>query len=473
VRRPMLAPTILGASLLVIAAWETGCSYVSPSGMFAANETSVVTTGAGRPHSVTSQEAITDVPSPNTLFSKRLPADVMQHRMKDDVAIAVETLNASNCVSGGCTGGPLMVFTHAGSRNSTTDIPNYYGQATDPVYVITGGSVPTNPVYNPLNKGFHAPNQARTNGADSEDFFMVWDQVQDEYFTFYRFGGSGVYAFPQCPGTINGRYHAGTMSDPCPIGINPSDSMVNPRDDPKGYGVNWGNPWASNDMVAPLGEIRFQELMQGHIRHAIYFNVLCEQNGWVKPDATWAAARVFPSTIGAARPCGNLTGKSTNVDKAPPSGALFFLDYSDAELAQLKTYMPAWQYPIVEALTYYGGYVGDTGTPLHPSRLESDDAYALAGVTNPFWAWIRGQAGLNAVCGPGQCNLDWSNFSLAGGQCPRAGLCDITKHIHIADPCIPAGMAGLISDPIPCGGPARVSIVNSSTITNEPNVKSE
>ena len=69
---------------------------------------------------------------------------------------------------------------------------------------------------------------------------MVWDQTQDEYFTFYRFGGSGVYTFPQCPGTINGRHHAGTMSDPCPIGINPSDSMVNPRNDPKGYGVNFG-----------------------------------------------------------------------------------------------------------------------------------------------------------------------------------------------------------------------------------------
>lgn len=468
-RRSALTPAILAASLGLVMAWSFACSHPSPTRVFAVNEAKTVITSSARPHSVTSQEFITDVPSPNTLFSKRLPADVMQHRMRDDVDIAVQALSAANCTLSGCTGGPLMVLTHAGSRNSTTNIPNYYGQASDPVYVITGGAVPSNPTYNPLNKGFHAPNQARTNGADSEDFFMVWDQVQEEYFTFYRFGGSGVYAFPPCPGMIEGRYHAGIMSDPCPIGINPSDSMVNPRDDPKGYGVNWGNPWASNDMVAPVGEIRFQELMQGHIYHALYLNVLCEQNGWRKPDGTWAAARVFPSTIGAARPCGNLTGRSTNVDKAPPSGALFFLDYSDAQLAQLKNYMPAWQYPIVEALTHYGGYVGDTGTPLHPSRLESDDAYALAGVTNPFWAWIQGQVGLNEVCGPGQCNLDWSKFSLAGGRCPSDGLCDINRHIHIADPCIAAGLAGLTSDPSPCGSPSRGNAANTGAIAKKPN----
>jgi hypothetical protein len=450
-RQSTLAPSILVVSLVFSLALDIGCTRTSPPSVSAAETAKSVTTTSARPHSVTNQELITDLPSPNSLFSKRIPPDVMQHRMADDVAMAVDALSASNCTLHGCTGGPLMVFTHAGSKNSTTNIPSFYGQATDPVYVITGGSVPSNPTYNPLNKGFHAPNRATTNGADSEDYFMVWDQVQDQYFTFYRWGGSGVYRFPQCPGTINGRYHAGTMSDPCPIGINPSDSMVNPRNDPKGYGVNDGNPWASNDMVAPLGMIRFQELMQGHIYHAIYLNVLCEQNGRQKTDGTWASARVFPSTIGAARPCGNLTGTSKNIDKAPPGGALFFLDYSDEQLAQLKNYMPAWQYPIVEALAHYGGYIGDTGTPLHPSRLESDDAYALAGVVNPFWAWIEHQSGVNASCGDQQCNLDWSNFSIAGGQCPAVGLCDITKHIHIADACVAAGMDAETSSPGPCG----------------------
>lgn len=468
-RRSTLDTTILFVLLVSIVGWGTGHTHSSPARVSAAETVEQVKTASARPHSVTNQELITDVPSPDSLFSKRLPPDVMQHRMPDDVDIAVKALRASNCSSGGCGAEPLMVLTHAGSRNSTTDIPTYYGQASDPVYVITGGAAPSNPTYNPLNKGFHAPNQARTNGADSEDYFMVWDQTQDEYFTFYRFGGSGVYKFPQCPGTIQGQYHAGTMSDPCPIGINPSDSLVNPRNDPKGYGVNYGNPWASNDMVAPIGQIRFQELMQGHIYHAIYLNVLCEQNGWQRPDGTWASARVFPSTIGAARPCGNLTGTSTKVDKAPPSGALFFLDYTDDQLAQLKNYMPAWQYPIVEALTHYGGYVGDTGAPLHPSRLESDDAYSLAAVTNPFWAWIQEQAGVNASCGNGQCNLDWSNFSIAGGQCPAAGLCDITKHIHIADACIPAGMAGVTSNPIPCDSTAQKNTVKRGKITSKPN----
>ena len=432
----MLTRTIL----MLVAIQSIACTHVTDQPVSASADP--IHTSSAVPHSVINQEPISDVPSPNTLFAKRLPADVMRHRMSDDVEIARQTLTASNCHAGGCTQGPIMILTHAGSRNSITDIPTYYGQASDPVYMITGGSAPTNPAYNPLYKGFHAPNMAVTNGADSEDYFMVWDQTQDKYFTFYRFGGQGVYRFPQCPGTINGQHHAGTMADPCPIGIDPSDSMVNPRNDPKGYGVNSGNPWASNDMVAPLGQIRFQELIQGHIYHAIYLNVLCEQNGWLKPDHSWGAARVFPSTIGAARACGNLSGTWTNVDKAPPGGALFFLAYTDDELGLLKRYMPAWQYPIVEALAHYGGYVGDTGSPLHPSRLESDDAYALAGVANPFWNWIQGQAGINPGCGPYQCNLDWSDFSIAGGQCPATGLCDILKHIHIADPCVAAQMAG-------------------------------
>jgi hypothetical protein len=414
-----------------------------------------VITEPGGPYRITRQEPITDIPSPNSLFGKRLPVDVMRHLAAHDVDIAVDSLKA--CSPGSCT--DLLIFAHSGSRNSINDIPQYYGNAGDPAYVITRGPTPKEILHQALGKAFHAPDRAMTNGADSEDFFMVWDQVQDKYFTFYRYVGSkgSAYAFPHCSST--------DLERPCDIGISPSDSMVSDRDDPQGYGVSLGNPWASNGIFPPIGLIRVQELIQGHIYHPIYLNTLCQQTSPRNPKA---AATVFPILVDwGAMPCSRMP-RASNVDEAPAAGALVFLDYNDEQLKLLRRYMPAWQYPIVEAMSHYGGYVGDTGNPLHPARLESDDAYALAGVENPLWDWLANQPGLNRGCGPrGQCNLEWSDFALGKGPCPSAGLCDITRHLHIADPCVPAGMAG-VSSPAPCVGAVQVSVIGPGTITSHP-----
>jgi len=390
------------------------------------------------PFSITNQEPITCVPSPNSMFSKRLPSDVLNHLMANDVSIATSSIYACN---GSCTS--AMIFAHSGSQNDINGVPTYYGSATDPAYVITGGSTPSSP-YNALGVGFHAPNQAMTSGASSEQYFTVWDQSQNKYFAFYRYtGGSGSQQtmFPPCSST--------NLNQPCNVGFSPSDTIVNSRSEARGYGVSLGNPWASNGILPPIGEVRVQELIQGHIYHALYLNTLCQQTS---PTNSNAAATVFPVLVNwAALPCSKMPN-ATNVNQAPPGGALVFLDYTDAELALLKSYMPAWQYPIVEAMTRYGGYVGDTGQPLHPSRLENEDAYKTAGVEDPLFAWLQGQAGVNPECGvsTGQCNLPWTNFAAAGGSCPAAGLCDITQHIHIADPCIAKGLAGLSSSQGAC-----------------------
>ena len=105
VTRSMPNPTVLFLFLVSIVASDTGCTHRSPS-ISTAEAAEMVKTGSTRPHSVTNQEPITDVPSPNSLFSKRLPPDVMQHRMPDDVDIAVKALRASNCSSGGCGAEP-------------------------------------------------------------------------------------------------------------------------------------------------------------------------------------------------------------------------------------------------------------------------------------------------------------------------------------------------------------------------------
>ena len=392
------------------------------------------TTGCAGPYSIINQEPITCVPSPGSLFAKRLPSDVMSHRMANDVTIAVSSLRA--CNPGQCSS--QIVVVHSGSANDINGIPTYYGNATDPAYKISGGYTPVSP-YTATNVGFHAPNQAMTSGASSEQFFTVWDQTQNKYFTLYRYtGGSGSHQtkFPPCSSKL--------LTAPCSIGFSPSDSMKNLRGETLGYGVGGGNPWASNSLVPPIGMIRVQELIQGHIYHPIYLNVLCEANN---PNHAGQAAAVFPDTLGyGARPCSALRYAS-NVAYAPPAGALYFLDYTDSQLALLKSYLPAWQYPIVEALTHYGGYIGDTGNPLHPSRLENEDAYKTAGLRDPIFTWLHGQKGINSDCGgaTASCILPWTNFAVAGGTCPAAGLCDITRHIHIANPCIAKGLAGMTS----------------------------
>ncbi len=259
------------------------------------------------PFSIANQEPITCVPSPNSLFAQRLPSDVMRHRMADDVDIAVQALNAN---AGGSTN--VMIWAHSGSANDINGVPSYYGQATDPAYVITGGGSSAGQ-YNAINKPFHAPNQAFTNGASSESFLSVWDQVQNKYVDLY-YGGGRHTALPDCKST--------DLKKPCPLNSDPSASVFNDRDEPKGWGTG-GGPDSMN-IVAPVGRIRVNEMIQGHIYHPIYMNVLCEQNNGTRRMASF----VFPATAGAGSCqyiCVDLRNPCTNTDKAPPAGALFFL----------------------------------------------------------------------------------------------------------------------------------------------------
>ena len=427
-RKPKVELTLLVSFLLVVALAtcerQKDAKPSLPSAPFPPPTTRDTLSCTG-PFSIANQEPITCVPSPNSLFAKRLPSDVMSHRMADDVDVAVHALNAN---AGSSTS--VMIWAHSGSANDINGIPSYYGQATDPAYVITGGGSSTGQ-YDATNKPFHAPNQAFTNGASSESFFSVWDQVQNKYVYLY-YGGGRHTVLPACNST--------DLNKPCPLSSNPSASVFNDRNEPNGWGTG-GGPDSMN-IVAPVGRIRVNEMIQGHIYHPIYMNVLCEQNNGTRKMASF----VFPATAGAGSCqyiCTDLKNPCTNTDKAPP--ALSFLDYTDAQLALLKNYMPPWQYPLVEALTHYGGYAGDTGNPLHPSRMESEDAYKLAGIEDPIFRWLQGQDGVNPGCGrtTDQCNLPWSNFAVTGRSCPGDGLCDITKHIHIADACIAKGLAGM------------------------------
>src|SRR6185437_10846941 len=431
------APFVSGTTVNLTATVATGTSFTgwTVDGTALPNLGTTVSVGmsvdhtvaAGFTFSLASQEPITVVASPASLFAKKLPADVMSHLAPNSDVVAQQALAA--CKSSptfACT--TATIWAHSGSSNDINGIPRFYGNPTDPWYVIPGGPSPPNSNYNDINVPFQCPNQAQTSGASSEEYFSCWDQTQNKTFMFYKFtGGSGSQTkiLPNCVGS--------SKTSPCSIGFSPSDSMMAPFNDPQGYGAGGSNPWSSADIFPTLGMIRVQELIQGHIFHPLLMNVLCEAPLSAGSNVGGA---VFPDTTGFGAGSCNLicpSGSSTcsNISSPPVSGNLLFLDYTATDLALLKGYLPKWQYPIIEAMTNYGGYISDTGNPLHPSRVENDDAYKVAGITNPLWNWLNGQPGTNAGCGTGttQCTLNWNQYNGTYGACPTGGsanLCDIT-----------------------------------------------
>src|SRR5271166_522007 len=96
-RRSKVALTLLVSFLVVVALATCERQKVTkPSAPSAATPpTTRDTLSCEGPFSIANQEPITCVPSPNSLFAKRLPSDVMSHRMADDVDVAVHALNAN------------------------------------------------------------------------------------------------------------------------------------------------------------------------------------------------------------------------------------------------------------------------------------------------------------------------------------------------------------------------------------------
>ena len=404
------------------------------------------------PYSTLNQEPITNVPSAGSLFGKRLPADVMSHLAANGEIEAQEAMAA--CYGSGCTPFSQIVIAAADSTQDNNGVPFHYGQATDPYYMcgsLSGynscGNVSDVTGYSPNNIPFHAPSGAQPSSGDTDQFTQVWDQESNNMIYFYWgiSGNRAAHTFPACPNSS----HAGTFGDPCSF---PSAGYgtMNDRNETRGYGIVSGD---SLNVAAGIGHVRVQEFIQGQINHPIYLNTICQQPSDGDGGSSTVPAIVFPNTIYGAQSCGGHTG--ANLDHAPPGGALVFLDYTDAQLALLKPYVPAWQYVILVGMSHFGGYVGDTGNPLHPSRIEDATAYKAAGISDPLLSWLNGQPNdVGSTCGSQGCNLNWQNMKWAG-TCPSASagndnLCTLSAHIHIADQCVAKGLAGMTASEGAC-----------------------
>ena len=112
---------------------------------------------------------------------------------------------------------------------------------------------------------------------------------------------------------------------------------------------------------------------------------------------------------------------------------------------------------MIEALTKYGGYIGDGGLPgITQMRMESVLPYAKLGVPTPappgFSSTLSWLASQGAGCS-GNCSLEFlKNVPLEGGT-------GVQSHLHIADQCVAKGLAGqpggcVTSPPTSAGAPS-------------------
>jgi hypothetical protein len=384
------------------------------------------------PFSLQNQQPLGCLPYPDSLWNKPLPQDVMSHLLPGSDSFVHAVFTQDDAFSYPWTregGGGWGTVMPDGTDSSG---PLFYGQATDPVYVIQNCSVWGTGIHDPRGRTLHAPSGAQYSGLTGDRHIAVWDQTTNLLFSSYG-AGTVPDPFPTCPGLG----HAGTQSDPCPAGNFEYCAISDWSTDP-GFGIGGDDSLGSGGFAT---HIRDAEIMSGHIPHAIYL--------WV--DCAYGAS-VFPQS-GGAEPC------PSGVTNRPPLGAHFFLDYSPSQLADIQSRVPQWQFAILEALTIYGGYFGDTNAYPMPGPglwgFEGAKAYLLAGIPYPLYDWLKSFPNDSTNGDPSQplacysygsftgCDLNpYVNVPFeTGPNCPSSA-CDISQHMHIADPCIALGLAG-------------------------------
>jgi hypothetical protein len=140
------------------------------------------------------------------------------------------------------------------------------------------------------------------------------------------------------------------------------------------------------DLLA--GVIRPEELVSGHINHALFI-VVKHTKGYV-----------YPATHG---------GSEGSEPGTPPMGAHLRLNLTDAEIAALN--LPPYKRAIATAMAHYGGYIGDTGGSGFAFGGESELGYTALGFADPLIAWAK-KEGFPEGTG------EWAgtySFDMAGG----------------------------------------------------------
>lgn len=395
-------------------------------------------------YSLTSQPSVTNVPYPTSLVAKTLPSDIMRHLYGGCTkgTNCSDTIARTAITGNGKTGSTLWGNSFIATPGiNDYDFPVYYGTSSNPTYCISSCTYHVSGANNPVGKCFHAPSGAQFGGYPSgysvgfvDQNIIIWDETQNVEVEAYSNHSSN----PRLPSCASG--------STCKVSFNYC-GWANRQTDKA-----WGNQTATTNGLAPdAGLVHGQELMQAQINHPIYLNAYCTASSVVFPDVVKA---------NTGRTCASMGISSTN---RPPNGALFFLDYTPTQLSYLKTVLPAWQYPLIQALTRYGAYLGSTGgsyDTLHVAHIESGQAYQYSGVTYPLWSFLDKNCGKGCYKGTRTKSPPYSKYiytlnflanipNLSGPNCSTSS-CDVTQHMHITDPCIAKGLAGMTSSQGAC-----------------------
>lgn len=355
------------------------------------------------PYDILDQEPSCLVPYPGSLWAKPLPDDVMAHLAPSSAAIAACT--ATDCGAAEPSSYGNSVLSTPGT-NDWTSMPRYYGNADDPFYLLDSCGPDTGTV-------LRIPSGACL--SKSQDHGIgVWDQTSNKTMGIYAWSEDEVVCLPACTGM--------TEQTACPLGLG-DDVACGVSDYTNGPayadGVEHWTFGAGSLGNAPWSLlVRHRELTDGVILHPLFAVVKC------------TVGHVFPAPWGTYE-CSEL-GEPEGT--RPPTGSLFFLDYSDAEIEALD--LPAWQAPLVRAAARYGIYVSDTnaydGTTFSLG-FEGGGAYEQAGTISPVYQWLEAQ-GVTPVSSAG-----YDRYFLPF----LANLPDVASHLHLADPCVARAQAGL------------------------------
>jgi hypothetical protein len=469
----------------------------STSGVTTSNSGSTTTTGStgGALYSLMNEMPATwyPYPGPGNLYNQRLPADVMSHLFQpqnygishftgDEIAQAALTEDGqvplNNIVSGGWVGWDSPASDGTLGREDQGR-PLYYSAPTDPWYRI-------HDCYGTPDSGFditiRAPSAALGThlgpaGTADDCSLLIYDQQQDLWFG--AGGGCLNYQLPVangCGSTPETACDASNVFNYC------SASEL-------GMGKDWGNTGVITKTINGLTETygdfcdnlegtnsgsqggycftSFSEQMGG-IFHAMVGGISCTN--------TQGPGYVFPAQ-GAAQQCSAAEQLTHNGGNMPPNGSLIFVDYTDDQIAAMG--LDVAQGVLLTALAHYGSYLqvtsGDQNLGFNAivDGNESGLAYSQTyGAQNPFYSSLASQMlgatdggpigvprmslgstdntppqsqyrlavnatyGLPLMTGPGSSDL-------SGRSCATAPGCDVSGHIHIADPCVVEAMAGL------------------------------
>ncbi len=287
-----------------------------------------------------------------------------------------------------------LIVGHPDGSNSDYGHATYYASAEDPLYTIHctkwTASCPIEGMQ------LHVPAAARAaSGTDSH--MVVIDQAANWEYDFWQVH---TQPLPPAGGVINVSHGGRTR-----------------------WGTEGADGLGSNATAAQFGlsagVIRAEEweaaVASGTaINHALFMSVKCSGGYSVYPAA--------PGTTAA--PCSSF-GSSN--EGAPPMGAHFYLDMSDAQIDVLA--VPAWRKPILKAMARYGLFVGDTfanGPNSFGLAAESDAQYRAMGQPGHYAA-LGKKWGVGTYDGAYlfdiDTGVDWARYLKVVDPCVAQGSC--------------------------------------------------